>query len=172
MAVTGEIAASAKSELPLTWAALEADERYGDAFLLRKVNQVKYRLFGAVVDASFEAALVPVVTEYAGKLAAISVCPGAADYWASQQIIRSTDGGTSTTFIDRRAAIWELQEKLVAEAGALRPDVEAILGPLGRLTTAKPRIGVSDQESTKSVTQQPFDFERTFARPGATTVAG
>lgn len=173
MAVTGEFAESARTEMPLTWSALQTDtlSRYGDSFLQRKIDQVKWRILGIIVDPGDEDQYDPIVIEYIGKLIAINICPAAADFWASQQVTKTTDNMT-TEFPDRVKAIWDLQEKLIGEALAMKADVEAILGPLSRTTTAKPKIGVADGNSDASVTQDPFTFPRTFELPGADAVIG
>lgn len=159
MAVPGLIAQAAKSHLPVTWTALANDERYGEAELARKVDYVKFNLFGEVVLPEEEALLYdPNVIEYAGKLVAIQIIPAGADYWATQKIVDSSGGHHNASFIDRSTALWRLHEKLVAEAAASRPDID------GSVTVRPKRrripVGVRDTTSTKLTTLDPHAFPR------------
>src|SRR5687768_15379793 len=120
MAVPGAIAAAARGHLPVTWAALADDsDRYGETELQRKVDYVKFNLFGEVVAAEVEDTLYdPNIIEYAGKLVAIQIIPAGADYWASQAVQQGSGDRYQGTWVDRAAALWRLHEKLVAEAAA------------------------------------------------------
>lgn len=170
MAVPGAIAAAARGHLPVTWAALADDsDRYGEIELQRKIDYIKFNLFGEVAEPEDEASLYnPNIIEYAGKLVAIQIIPAGADYWASQAVQQGSGERYQGTWVDRSAALWKLHEKLVAEAAATRPDIDGSV-----IVKAKRRrfpIGVRDSESTKLVTTDPHTFPRESERPGIAEV--
>lgn len=156
----------------MTWAALAADSRYGDAGLQRRVDFVKANLFGRPMETAEEETLDPTVIEYAGKLVAISVIPAGAEYWAAQKIQDNSGERVSAQWTDRSEKLWKLHKQLISETRVMLPDVQAILGTNVRVTRARPRIGVSDNTSDKFVTGDPFGFERTYIAPESTILEG
>lgn len=155
--------------MPVTWAALEGDSRYGENSLQRRVDAVKSRLFGAVVPAEEEADTYPsLVVEYAGKLVALAVIPAGEDYWAAQTIMDNSGEKFSGTWIDRAESLRRLRRELIAETRAIAPEVAAILGTTIRVTKVRPRVGVRTPRAGH-VTATPEDFPKDFALPEEAT---
>lgn len=172
MAVAGEIAAAAREQLPVTWDALLADPRYGEPAIQRRVDLVKHRLFGSVVDPDVESVTYdPFVVEYAGKLVALSVVPAGADYWAVQKIQDAAGERQQAMWVDRVDKLWMLYRNLLAETRSMLPDVQAILGVTLVAKRSRPKMGVRDGGGSNFLTQNPFvepGFGREFAEPEGT----
>jgi hypothetical protein len=168
MAITGEIAQKARERIPVTFDALARDgDRYGESMIQGRIDSTKRILFGEVVDADEEATLYdPLATDYAGIKVAIALIPAGADYWASQNIQHTaTNRNEQKLFLDRAEKLWHLQGELQAEAAALLPLVEDLLGP-SPITGRKPGVmAVKDTDDDEPfVTTDPFAFERAFER--------
>lgn len=164
MAITGAIAERARSNLPTTWDRLvDFDEN----MVQTNIDNVKYQLFGTVVSASTEAATyTPLVIDYTGKLVAIGLIPAAVDYWMNQPVSFVATGTEETeSYPDRIAALWKLQEQLIAQAKDMEDDVAAETTIVTRSTMGTPLV--SDAGVTL-VTSNPGDFGRAFDIPTGT----
>lgn len=115
--IEGQIALAARGYLPETWDALASSTFFGEPLLESKGKFVKFLLFGTVIDTAQEAVLYnPLVLEYAAKGLAISVIPGAADYYANQiQTVTSTGTNETRSYPDRIASLWRIHARLLIE---------------------------------------------------------
>lgn len=131
--VEGQIALGARGIIPETWDALANSTYYGEQLLGMKSNFVKFQLFGTVVDTSQEAVFYnPLVLEYAAMGLAITVIPGAADFYANKiQTITSTGTSESRTYPDRVANLWKTQAALLVRMQELQPQVQEFFPDLG-----------------------------------------
>ena len=169
MAVAGDIAAAARAQMPVTWATLADDSRYGDALLQRQVDLVKERLFGTVISPDLEADTYPrTVIDYAGKLVAIQVIPAGEDYWAAQAISDSSGTKNALTWADRAENLRRLRENLIRETRMMAPEIAVLLGTTLAITRIRPRLGVRIPRNAH-VTANPEDFPKDFNLPEEAT---
>lgn len=161
--ITGPIADAAKAQLPITWSALLNDPRFGEGLLQGRVDLTKYKTFGVVAPPEQESILYdPLVIEYVGKSAAMTVIPAGIDYW-SEQPTSTTSTGTNEqeTYPNRVDALWKLYEKLLTETRMMLPDIEGIIDLKVRRKTGAPMISDSD---SPFITSDPFHPEQGFPR--------
>jgi hypothetical protein len=171
MTVSGAIADAARDTIPVTWAALEDDARYGPAALQRAIDLTKARIFGASVpDTASESALNPVVLDYVGKMVVISIIPAGADFWATQRLQDNSGERVSAVWVDRAEKLWELHKNLVEYTKAAKPEVDDLLGVLGRVSKTRPRIRAAANDNDTFLTPNPTDFPRKGAVPDRTVV--
>jgi hypothetical protein len=164
MAVSGAIATRARSNLPTTWDRLDT---FDTEMMQTLIDDVKYQLFGTVVTPNAEATTyTSLVLEYAGKLVAIAVIPAAVDYWMNQPTsITATGTEEVESYPDRIAALWKLQEQLIAQAKALEADVNEETDIIVRAKLGAPLVSDAGVEL---VTSNPSDFPRAFDFPTGT----
>ncbi len=161
MAISGAIAARARSNLPTTWDRLVA---FDEEMVQNTIDDVKYTLFGSVVTPNAEATTyTPLVLEYTGTLVAISLIPAAVDYWMNQPTSITATGTEETeTYPDRIAALWELQGRLIAKAKSLEADVNEETDIVTRAKLGTPLVSDAGKDL---VTSDPNDFGRAFNIP-------
>lgn len=164
MAITSPIAQSAISELPLTWKALRDNtEAVGETFLDGQVRLVTTRLFGNTIDDSVQAALDPIVLDYAGKLVALTLINPGIDYWSKQNLsVVATGRNETKSYGDRAADLRVLAARLLEATRLMWPEVQALL-PGRRFRTAGSIPRVRDVQGSAAITPNPYDFERPFA---------
>lgn len=164
MAVSGAISVRARSNLPTTWDRLIA---FDDEMVQTIIDDVKYQLFGTVISPGSEATTYTnLVLEYTGKLVAIAIIPAAVDYWMNQPVSLVTTGTEETeSYPDRIAALWELQERLMAQAKALEADVFEETEIVTRATLGTPLVSDAGKDL---VTSDPGAFQRAFELPPTT----
>lgn len=123
--IEGQIALSARGYLPETWDALANSSFYGEGLLDNKRNFVKFMLFSTVVDVSLEATVYNrLVLEYAAKGLAITIIPGAADYYANKlQTVTATGTTETRSYPDRIASLWRIHARLLVEMAAMENQV-------------------------------------------------
>lgn len=166
MAVSGAIAERARSNLPTTWDRIDANDSSG-TMLQTTIENIKYQLFGTVVDPSLEASTyTKLVIDYVGKLVAIAVIPAAVDYWLAQPTSITATGTEETeTYPDRIAALWKLQEELISQAKIMEPDVFAETNIITRAEMGTPLVS---DAGIDLVTSDPSNFGRAFDFPTTT----
>ena len=165
MPVEGAIAVAARSVLPITWDALASDHaRYGDALLQGKVNLIKESLFGSVISTITEETYALRVLQFAGKLVALEIISPGIDFWMNEPVAESATGTNENhTFIDRAAALRQLQAALLAETRRLAPEVLPLIGIPVTLKRIVPTISFAD---AALLTPSPIDLGRPYAETG------
>ncbi len=162
---TGAVYLAARSILPITWDALEDDERFGDAQLQRRIEVAKLRVFGTAVAVEDESTYDIRVIDYIAKTVAVSVIPAGMDYWLAQkQVISATGTNESVSYPDRITALEKIHARLVKEIASERDEVEAIVG----VGTARPSGAVpefTDGTDVGYITPLPADNFGDYAFP-------
>lgn len=167
--INGPIARSARGELPLTWDALKQASQVEVTFFDEKLALVETRLFGAELDDAAEAALDPIVVEYAGKHLALKIINAGIDYWSKQATTIGATGRNETKgYLDRAKDLKDLRAVLTAEVAAMWPDVVVVLPTDTRV--AQPGIPtVRDADNSIMYTPDPDLFEPAYGVPTTTT---
>jgi hypothetical protein len=146
VAVEGAIADRVRGILPVTWDALIADRRYGDALLRNSIDTVKETVFGVVVLPQLEAAYPLIVIDYVAKLCAIELITPAIDYWMDEpyQISQSGSGNEVTTSSEKADRLRQLREDLLRQTRALEPIVGPLIGFRRTALKSRPRSSTID----------------------------
>jgi hypothetical protein len=163
MPLPGDIAERTRGLLPVTWDALEGDERYGDALLAAALEVARETVLGTQSTEAEEDAMPRVVVDYVAKIAAIEIIPAGIDYWMSQTIAVVTTGtNESETYTDRAAMLRELRNDLLSETRAKAADIATLVGFWPTSTMApRPRINT---QSDLLLTPSPQEFPRPFTQ--------
>lgn len=162
------IVQNARDEIPIAWSALNdainaaaspgQTSTIQPGFFQRKLDVLHDELFGVILTDAEEALLDRKVLEYAGKVLALKVIPGALDFWAAQVTTQSASGGRneSRTFTDRAAQLRELRKILLEETRAMWNEVSVLLPS----SIAARSVGVPHVAQVgESTTPDPYDFE-------------
>lgn len=166
--MTSPIALAARDELPETWDALTEADTFGPDALERRMNTVMYRMFGAVLDETEQAALSPLVATYVGKLFALDLIIPGIDFWSKQALALSAGERETKAYKDRAEDLAKLRDLIFKDAASLLPDVQAELPQIPRRVGDTARV----QEAgllTAHVTADPFGFEPLYGPPETLT---
>lgn len=120
---------------------------------------VQYRLFATVPGATQEAAVWTdrKKLELLGILTTLQFIPAAIDYWGDQIASQALTGTSeSNAWFDRREELWNVYDKLVAEANALAGEV----GVLSGLPSLMPKISYGDNGREILITPDPAAWPR------------
>lgn len=173
MAITGPIADKAAGELPEEWRTFsspQAPAPYGESFLERKVTSVMVKLFGHALTEEEQDALSEAVTDYAGKIVALSLINPAIDYWSKQSVSVGASGRNETKAwaSDRVTILKDLRSYLIEETRSMWIDIEPLLPVITRSQPSVPTV----IEPTTAFTPDPNSMEPVFdvtLLPGAGT---
>jgi hypothetical protein len=115
--VTGAIASQMGAHLPMGVAGLRNDYRYGDVFLQRAVELIKYRLLQPAdyQPAANENSFHPVVVDWLAKWACIEIGPAIREFWMVQYQTESVNTGSNvemSSYPDRMKALDETLRQL------------------------------------------------------------
>lgn len=125
-------------------------------------NFVKFRIFSTSVDANAEATVYDLKQQQLlGILTTLQFIPPAVDYWGVVQLDSESlqDPSENKSFRDPRKELWNVFEKLVAEAQALGSELGiGVLGAKGVL----PRISYGDNGRGILLTPDPIDYGPEF----------
>jgi hypothetical protein len=153
----GAITDVVRRYVPGSYSALisTTNNYYGSTDLQALANYAKYRLFGTSVAEASEAAIYDVEqVQLLGILTTLHFIPAAVEYWGTQLASESTVGPSeNVVYRDPRPELWNLFDKLVAEAQALSND----LG-IGLTRGTFPKISYGDNGRGILVTPDPFCF--------------
>lgn len=161
MAVVGAIAERARGIIPITWSALSADARFGDARLQTTIDTVKEAVFGTVSLPGLESALPLIVVDYVAKLVVLELInPG-------MDLLRATAptsvGATGTNeqevFVDPVETLRQLRVELLAETTRLKPTVDPLIN--FRRVSGAPRPLISTLDDP-FLTPSPQEFPRPY----------
>jgi hypothetical protein len=163
MPLPGDIAERTRGLLPVTWDALEGDERYGLGLLAAALEIAREASMGVQSSEAEEDTLPRIVVDYVAKLAAIEIIPAGIDYWMSQTISVVTTGtNESETYTDRAAMLRELRNDLLAETRAKADDMAKLIGYWPPSTmVARPALNTA---SDLLLTPSPQEFPRPFTQ--------
>lgn len=157
MPLTDTIIAKARDEMPLDFDAIVEKVSGGQDLVERRAQSIMIKLFGAELDGTAQAALDPLVSDYAGKTLALALINAARSYWSKQAVsIGATGRNENKTFSDRAIYLRELRQNLIEETRSLFPDVELLLPNYrGSRVANVPRT----QQAIGVATPDPFAFE-------------
>lgn len=158
----GRIADKAKSNIPVTWDALNSDPRISDATLLEREKFVESMIFGEVMEDAAEDALDELVAEYAGKYLAIELIGVAIDYYQHLSEMESTQQPVEiVNFPERLKHLKAMKEDLIGDMARLEPIVTPLIPNLtDRRSTSAPRLSSFDDDL---LTPNPQDFGPIYA---------
>ena len=160
MAVQGAIAERVAGILPVTWDALERDQRYGDTLLRTAIDTIKERVFGVNVTPTAEVSYPLIVIDYVAKLVAIDLCTPGIDFWMSEVTSASTTGTNEVvTWVDRANQLMQLRKDLLEETRLMKGEVDPLIG-YTRLTK-KPRMAINTLDED-FLTPSPLEFPRPY----------
>lgn len=172
MAVLGEIARKARERMPATWNALSERATFGDDGLQGRVDAVKSRLFGEVVEPDEEfLAYGSLGTDYAGVVVALELIAPAYDHWMTAATSWSASGrNENKTFVNRAEALLKFRDEILEpEERRLYPLVQELLVGVmeaRRIGIALSRMPLPEDHSTPD----PLEFERPFEAPRVVVV--
>lgn len=120
-------------------------------------DYVKFRIFSTVVDSPQEAVVYNrTQVQLLGVLTTLQFIPPAVEYWGTQLASESTSGpDENVTYRDPRPELWNIFDKLVAEASDLGSDLG--IGILG-IKGVVPKISYGDNGRDILMTPDPLDF--------------
>jgi hypothetical protein len=161
MAVEGTIADATRGIIPITWDALSRAPQFGDGLLQAKIDLIKERVFGEVIEADDEDNFGLVVVDYCAKLVALDLITPGIDFWLAQPISESATGTNENhTYEERADELRELKKELLAETRALKPEIEALVGFIRISRTGRPALSSINDEL---LTPSPQEFPRPYA---------
>ena len=162
MAIEGVIAERTRAVLPVTFDALEQDERFGDDRLLALIEGVEEELFGVIPTEPQLEAYPLVVINFVAKLVAIELINPGIDFWMSQSLSVVTRGPDETdTYVDRAAKLKELRTDLLKQTREKWGEISAILGITPKSSNA-PRMKINTL-ADELLTPSPQEFPRPYA---------
>ncbi len=156
----GAITDVVKRQVPASYLALvgATNNYFGGITELQAIaDYVKFRLFSTSVAAGAEATVYDLKQiQLLGTLTTLQFIPAAIDYYATQVASESLmDPSESRTYRDPRPELWNIFEKLTAQAEALGSDLGVgVLGAKGVL----PKISYGDNGQGVLLTPDPRDF--------------
>lgn len=163
MPLPGDIAERTRGLIPLTWDALENDDRYGDTLLATALDIARETVLGKQTSEAEEDILPRVVIDYVAKIAVIEIIPAGIDYWMSQTIAIVTTGtNESETYTDRAAMLRELRNDLLAETRGKANDIAGLVN-YWPANSAAPRPAM-DTINDLLLTPSPAEFPRPFTQ--------
>lgn len=166
MSVSGLIAASARSELPETWAKLEESKQFGPQSLELKINSIMTQVFGRALTEEEQTGLNARVLEYVGKLVALQLITPGRDYWAKQATSFSAGERESKSYTDRSLALKDLREDLLYDTRAMYPEISDLIPDKQRRRVDSPVV----QDVAIAHTPSPYDFEPAYLPPDTESV--
>jgi len=123
---------------------------------------VKFRIFSTSVAASAEATVYDLKQiQLLGVLTTLQFIPPAVDYWGAAQLDSESlqDPDENRSYRDPRRELWNIFEKLVAEAQSLGSELGiGVLGAKGVV----PKISYGDNGRGILLTPDPLDYGEEF----------
>jgi hypothetical protein len=145
---TGAIAQRIRGFLPLTYAALIDDVRFGEREMQDVVEEVKTRVLGTAnyKDAEHEVEYGPVVGAYLAKSATVTLIPAGVDFWMNQHIASRTggSGNENSQYTDRANTLFKLGDRLAKELEADFANVVGMITIVQRRRISLPRVSRED----------------------------
>lgn len=125
---------------------------------------VKFRLFSTNVAAASEATVYNLEQiQLLGMLTTLQFIPPAVDYWSVQLASESLqDPSESRSYRDPRPELWNIFERLTAEASALGTDIGI---SVNRAKGVIPKISYGDNGRGILLTPDPTDFDPEYDEP-------
>ncbi len=157
----GAIADRAKAFIPVTWDALNGDGRYGPTVLQGRVERAKYEVLGATAPLEgAEVTLSDDLQEHIAKRSVVKIIPAGIEFWADRPISITTTGTQEVVAYESRInQLRELYKQLQQEIALEEPTYTPIVQTSGF-------AAVSDGQSDILITENPFDFPRTYGDEG------
>lgn len=156
---TGIIARLVQSLIPVTWAALQKADYYGEALLMQRIEIAKYTALPTVLAEADESSYTPLMRDYIATLAAIEIIPAGIEHWMQQKIaVTATGVNESVSYTDRQLAFLRgLVPSLVRKAAALaaNPNLVVSIGTPG----SAPLVSGND---VGLLTADPYVFPEAF----------
>jgi len=113
---TGAIVDGASMFMPITFAALQKDARYGDRALQRRAELVKMKVLGYTVPADQEEQFDLVLLDFLSKRVALELITPGIDFWSRQlRTATATQTAEVSSFPDMIASLKELRIRLADE---------------------------------------------------------
>jgi hypothetical protein len=129
MAIQGAVADRVRALIPITYDALEKDDRVGDSTLQSAIDLAKENTAGIVVANAQEELYPVVVVDYIAKLAVIEISNAAIDYWMNQALAVSATGtNENLSYVDRAAYVGNLRAQYIQETREKYNQVAKIVG--------------------------------------------
>jgi len=144
-----------KRHVPASYRALigVTNSYYNATDLQYLADFVQFRLFATVPGATNEAsAYNRKELELVGILTTLQFIPAAIDYWGDQLVSQGLSGTNETnSWLDRREELWNVFDRLVAEAKTLSGEIGVPYGVVGVI----PQVSYGDNGRGILVTRDP-----------------
>ena len=160
---TGAILDGVADHMPITFAALRDEPKFGDRFLQRYATLIQIKLTGTYVQPDQEIVQYPLPQlDYFSKRVALALCTPAIDYWARQRKTVTAQSPTEiSSYPDMIAALEKLRERLHRE---LIDDWRQLRYDAPGLTQRKVEVlPMSDLACVPMKTKSPYLFPRLVA---------
>ena len=154
----GAVVDAVKRHVPASYRALISvtNNYYTATDLQYLADYVQYRLFSTVPGASNEASVYNrKELELVGILTTLQFIPAAIDYWGDQIVSQNLSGSKeSNTWLDRRKELWNVFERLSADAKNLSGELGIAYG----VPAIVPKVSYADNGRNILVTADPAQW--------------
>src|SRR5438270_9279715 len=129
MPIQGAVADRVRALIPVTWDALEKDQRVGDSALQSAIDLAKNMTTGQAITPVQEQNYPVIAVDYMAKLAIIEICNTAADFWMNQSLsVSATGTNENLSYVDRAQRIESLKQEYLEETREKYSEVATLIG--------------------------------------------